>query len=118
MQESSQLSGSDSTAISNGDKPAADNHSSEVEKHDDSSDKTEVQGSSQLSGSESTVIANCNKPAAESHSSEIEKQDEDISDKSEVQDCDSTALSNGKTDAESPSSETEKQEDNASQPDN
>ncbi|CAN6807369.1 unnamed protein product [Brassica oleracea] len=118
VQESSQLSGSDSTAISNGDKPAADNHSSEVEKHDDSSDKTEVQGSSQLSGSESTVIANGNKPAAESHSSEIEKQDEDISDKSEVQDCDSTALSNGKTDAESPSSETEKQEDNASQPDN
>uniref|UniRef100_A0A0D3B4M3 C3H1-type domain-containing protein n=1 Tax=Brassica oleracea var. oleracea TaxID=109376 RepID=A0A0D3B4M3_BRAOL len=118
VQESSQLSGSDSTAISNGDKPAADNHSSEVEKHDDSSDKTEVQGSSQLSGSESTVIANGNKPTAESHSSEIEKQDEDISDKSEVQDCDSTALSNGKTDAESPSSETEKQEDNGSQPDN
>ncbi|CAH8383240.1 unnamed protein product [Eruca vesicaria subsp. sativa] len=118
---SPQPSGSDATAISSGDKPATENHSSEIEKQDkDSADKSEVQDSPPPSSSDTSAISNGDKPAVEeNHSSETEKQD-DISDKSEVQDSeqlsrsDSTALSNGKTDAESPSSETKKLEENVS----
>ncbi|KAG2332767.1 hypothetical protein Bca52824_003947 [Brassica carinata] len=109
---------SDATAIiSNGDKPAAENHSSEIEKqYKDKSDKSEVQGSSQLGYSGSTAISNGNKPAAESNSSEIGKQ-EDISDKSDVQDSSQlsrselTVISNG---AETHSSEVEKQDEDIS----
>ncbi|KAH0925539.1 hypothetical protein HID58_017795 [Brassica napus] len=102
---------SDSNALSNGSKPAAENHTSETEKQDD---KSEVQDPSQLSGSDSTAISNGNKPATENETSETE-----VTEKSEVQgSSDSAALSNGNSGAESPSSETKKQEDNPSQPDN
>ncbi|KAF8105241.1 hypothetical protein N665_0161s0039 [Sinapis alba] len=108
---------SDSTAISQGDKPAAENHSSEIEKQD----KSEVQGSSQVGHSDSTAISNGNKPAAENHSSQIEKQEEEISDKSEGQESSqlslsgSTAISNGtKPAAENDSSEIEKQDEDIS----
>lgn len=102
---------SDSNALSNGSKPATENHTSETEKQDD---KSEVQDPSQLSGSDSTAISNGNKPATENETSETE-----VTEKSEVQgSSDSAALSNGNSGAESPSSETKKQEDNPSQPDN
>ncbi|KAJ4907220.1 Zinc finger CCCH domain-containing protein 26 [Raphanus sativus] len=102
---------SDSTAISNGDKPAAENHSSEIEKQENS----EGQGSSQLGHSDSTAISNGNKPAAESDSSEIGKQ-EDVSDKSEVQDSSQisrselTVISNG----DKPATQVEKQDEDIS----
>ncbi|KAJ0262006.1 Zinc finger CCCH domain-containing protein 26 [Hirschfeldia incana] len=98
---------SDSTAISNGDKPAAENHSSKIEK------QAEVQESSQLGHSDSTAISNGNKPAAENHRSKIEKQDKsEVRESSQLGHCDSTAISNGnKPAAESNSSEIGKQED-------
>lgn len=101
---------SDSNALSNGSKPAAENHTSETEKQDD---KSEVQDPSQLSSSDSTALSNGNKPAAENETSETEGTE-----KSGVQgSSDSAALSNGNSGAESPSSETKKQEDHPSQPD-
>ncbi|KAL0788068.1 hypothetical protein Bca101_004314 [Brassica carinata] len=47
---------SDSTTVSNGDKSAAENKSSETEKQDDVPDKTKVQDSS-LSHSDSTALS-------------------------------------------------------------
>ncbi|KAL0722200.1 hypothetical protein Bca4012_036799 [Brassica carinata] len=88
---------SDSTALSNGNKPAAEDQTSEMEKQVERTAKSEVQDPSQLNGSDSTALSNGNKLASSS---------------------DSTALSNAKYDAESPRSETKKQEDNPSQPDN
>ncbi|ESQ51883.1 hypothetical protein EUTSA_v10016979mg [Eutrema salsugineum] len=73
---SSPPSNSDSTT--NGNKPAAENHSSEIEKQEDIStqpDKSEVQDSSQPNHSDSTALSN-GKPDAENPSSETKKEDE------------------------------------------
>ncbi|CAH8389286.1 unnamed protein product [Eruca vesicaria subsp. sativa] len=113
-----QPSRSDSTALSNGSKSAAENHTSETEKQDD---KSEVQDHpSQLSGSDSSALSNGKKPAAESHTSETEGTEKsEMQVPSQESSSDSTALSNGnKPDEESPSSESKKHEDNPSQPDN
>ncbi|KAF8108789.1 hypothetical protein N665_0104s0104 [Sinapis alba] len=60
---------------SNGDKPAAENQSSEIEKPDDGPDKSEVQDSSQLSHSDLTALSS----DAENPSSEDKKEDDDPS---------------------------------------
>ncbi|KAF3507554.1 hypothetical protein F2Q69_00003675 [Brassica cretica] len=65
----------DSTTVSNGDKSAAENQTSENEKQDDGPDKTEVQDSSKLSHSDSTALAN----DAENTSSEAKKGGKDPS---------------------------------------
>ncbi|KAF8049995.1 hypothetical protein N665_2070s0003 [Sinapis alba] len=99
---------SDSTALSNGKKPAAENDISEIEKQDERTDKFEVQDPSQLSVSESTALSNGSKPAAENHASETEGTEKSqVQDPSQLSSSDATALSN----VESPSSETKKQED-------
>ena len=69
MRITSPPSRSDSTTVSNGDKYAAENQTSENEKQDDGPDKTEVQYSSKLSHSDSTALSN----DAENTSSEAKK---------------------------------------------
>ncbi|KAJ0259875.1 Zinc finger CCCH domain-containing protein 26 [Hirschfeldia incana] len=66
---------SDSTTVSNGNKPAAENQSTETDKQDDGLDKSEVQDSSQLSHSDSAALSN----EAENPSSEAKKEDDDPS---------------------------------------
>lgn len=66
---------SDSTTVSNGDEPAAENKSSETEKQDHGPDKSEVQDSSQLSHSDSAALSN----EAENPSPEAKKEDDDPS---------------------------------------
>ncbi|KAF3507522.1 hypothetical protein F2Q69_00003677 [Brassica cretica] len=66
---------SNSTTVSNGDKSAAENQTSENENQDDGPDKTEVQYSSKLSHSDSTALSN----DAENTSSEAKKGGKDPS---------------------------------------
>uniref|UniRef100_A0A1J3H922 Zinc finger CCCH domain-containing protein 26 n=1 Tax=Noccaea caerulescens TaxID=107243 RepID=A0A1J3H922_NOCCA len=82
---SSPPSRSDSTTLSNGgDKPAAENHNSEIEKQEDS---PALQNSSPPSHSDSAALSN-GKSDAENPSSETRKQDDNPAqvDKSEKQD--------------------------------
>ncbi|KAF3544076.1 hypothetical protein DY000_02004469 [Brassica cretica] len=69
VRNTSPPSRSDSTTVSNGDKSAAENQTSENEKQDDGPDKTEVQDSSKLSHSDSTALSN----DAENTNSEAKK---------------------------------------------